>query len=223
MSRLILIFIFLFFTITTFAQYDAECFSEGKKEILLAVENSPVDSVRIQDTILIDGRYRYVDTLVGMRYLDAGPYLHKVIGCKMPDFNFFNLSGEEYSINKTKSEFIILNFLFDCGDVCNYQLEQYSRLQKTLGDSVVIYNIFEESDKKVNEYVKSNEIDNMQFVANADLLTFHYSIGVQRPFLYLLDRHKNIIYLKCGQNQTESRVYMYETLLEKIRATNCSD
>lgn len=223
MFKSIIIFIFLFFTIASFAQYDAECFNEKKKEILQAIENAPRDSMHFMDTLVINNVKRYVDTVFAMRNMDVDPYIDKIIGCRMPDFNFFNLNGEEFSINKTKSDFIILNFSFDCGDVCNYQLEQYSKLQKVLGDSVAIYNIYEEPDTKIKEYVKSIEIDNLHFVANADLLTYHYSMSVRRPFLYLLDRHKNIIYVKCGQSQTESRVYMYETLLGKIRATNCAD
>ena len=223
MKHFIVLTIIFLLTNQSSAQYDAECFNEKKKEILLALENAPRDSMRFQDTLVINNVKRYVDTMFAIRNMDVDPYIDKIIGCRMPDFNFFSLNGEEFSINKTKSEFIVLNFSFDCGDVCNYQLEQYSKLQKVLGDSVAIYNIYEEPEKKVKEYVQSLAIDNMQFIANADLLTYHYSMSIKRPFLYLLDRHKNIIYVKCGQSQTESRVYMYETLLEKIRATNCAD
>lgn len=223
MLKSILIFIFILLSVTSFSQYEAECFNQKKNEILLAIENAPRDSMHFQDTLVIDNVKRYVDTMFVMRNMDVDSYISKIIGCRMPDFNFFNLNKEEFSINKTKSEFIILNFSFECGDICNYQLEQYSKLQKVLRDSVAIYNIYEEPDKKVKEYVQGIGIDNLQFVANADLLTYHYSVSVRRPFLYLLDRHKNIIYMKCGQSQTESRVYMYETLLQKIRATNCSD
>ena len=112
----------------------------------------------------------------------------------MPDFNFFNLNGEEFSIKKIKSDFIVLDFSYDCGDVCNYQLEQLSKLENVLGDSITIFNIYDEPNEKVKEFLKLYKADNLQYVANAELLTYSYSLNVRRPLLYLLDRHKNIIY-----------------------------
>jgi len=223
MLKIFSIFIFLFSSLVGYSQYDSECFINTKKEIKLAIENIPVDSVHFQDTLVIDGKSRYVDTMFAVRNMNVDPYIIKIIGCTMPDFSFFNLDGQEFSINKTKADFIVLNFSFDCGDICSYQLDQFSKLQKVLGDSIAIYNIYDEPNERVKEIPKTYKIDNLQFVANADLLTFSYSLNVRRPFLYLLDSHKNIIYVKAGQSQTETATYIYDTLLEKIRSTHCGD
>ena len=207
-----------------FAQYDAECFNAQRKLITENIANTPLDSMHYRDTLRIAGVDRYIDTVYGFRVKDVSTQISKVVGCKMPDFSFFDLNGEEFSVYKTRSDFTIINFSFDCGDVCNYQLGELSKLKKDLGDSVVIYNIYELEDKKLIDYFKSLELaDNMEFVANADLLLFSYAIKDIRPFIYLLDKYKNIIYVKGGQDVTESPTFLYEQFLEKMRATNCSN
>lgn len=107
----------------SFAQYDAECFINAKKEIKLSIENVPRDSMRFQDTLTINNVRRYVDTVLAIRNVDANPHVQKVVGCRMPDFSFFNLNGTDLSINKIQSAFTIVSFSSTTyGDVCNARL-----------------------------------------------------------------------------------------------------
>ncbi len=102
----------------------------------------------------------------------------------------------EKNFQSIKQELVLLfsNFSFDCVDICNYQLEQFSKLKKMLGDNIAIFNIYDERNETVKEFLKLYKADNLQNVAHAELLTYSYSLNVRRPLLYLLDRHKNIIY-----------------------------
>lgn len=222
MFRSIFLFIFLSAVITSFAQYDAECFINAKKEIKLSIENVPRDSMRFQDTLTINNVRRYVDTILAVRNIDANPHVQKVVGCRMPDFNFFNLSGTDLSINKIKSDFTIVSFSSTTyGDVCNARLHQFCKLKSLLKDSLTVINIFEDKDKQVLDYSLNYE-NNVEFVANADLLFYHYSLGVG-PIIYILDKYKNIIFVKAGHKYNYTPDEIYSELLEKIRSTNCSD
>lgn len=222
MFKSIFIFSFLFFTISSFAQYDAECFNNAKKEIKISLENLPLDSVHFQDTLTINNVRRYVDTVVAMRRIDANPSAQKLIGCRLPDFNFFNLSGTDLSINKIESDFSIISFSSTTyGDVSNARLIQFCKLKSLLKDSLIVINIFEENDKKVLEY-SLNYDSNVEYVANADLLFYHYALSVG-PVIYVLDKYKNIIFVKTGHNYIYTPDEIYWEILEKIRATNCSD
>lgn len=222
MFRSIFLFIFLSAAITSFAQYDAECFINAKKEIKLSIENVPRDSMRFQDTLTINNVRRYVDTILAVRNIDANPHVQKVVGCRMPDFNFFNLSGTDLSINKIKSDFTIVSFSSTTyGDVCNARLHQFCKLKSLLKDSLTVINIFEDKDKQVLDYSLNYE-NNVEFVANADLLFYHYSLGVG-PIIYILDKYKNIIFVKAGHKYNYTPDEIYSELLEKIRSTNCSD
>ncbi len=222
MLKSISIFVFLSIAVNVFAQYDAECFINAKKEIKLSIENVPRDSVHFQDTLTINNVRRYVDTMLAIRNIDANPHVQKVIGCRMPDFNFFNLSGSDLSINKIQSDFTIVSFSSTTyGDVCNARLHQFCKLKSLLKDSLTVVNIFEDKDKQVLDY-SLNYDNNVEFVANADLLFYHYSLGVG-PVIYILDKYKNIIFVKAGHKYSYTPDEIYSELLEKIRATNCSD
>ncbi len=59
MINIVLALIFLLLPNLTFAQYDAECFINTKKEIKLTIERLPVDSIHFQDTIFINGQNRF--------------------------------------------------------------------------------------------------------------------------------------------------------------------
>lgn len=222
MLKIFFIHIFLFFSLINFAQYDAECFINAKKEIKLAIENLPIDSMHVQDTLTINNVKRYVDTLIAVRNVDANPHVQKVIGCRMPDFNFFNLSGTDMSINKIQSDFTIISFSSTTyGDVCNARLHQFCKLKSLLKDSLTVINIFEEKDKQVIDYSLNYE-NNVEFVANADLLSHRYGLGVG-PIIYVIDKYKNIIFVKAGHKYNYTPDEIHSELLDKIRATNCAD
>ena len=207
------------------AQYDSECFVTTKKEIKILLEKGlaePGDSIRFQDTIVINGVRRYVDTMFLVRNFDAGPFVTKIVGCRMPDFSFFNLNKDELSVNKISTDYTIISFSSTSyGDVCNARLNQYCRLKKLLQDSLTVLNIFEEEDAKVSEYSKSYE-DNVEFIANADLITYNYSLNTGAT-IFLLDKYKNIIYVKTGQRYNYTPDEIYSELLEIMRSTTCSD
>lgn len=221
MLKILPIFIFLFSSLIGYSQYEAECFINTKKEITLTIENVPRDSMRIQDTVFINGQTRYVDTVIGVRGFDVNPYMQKIVGCKMPDFNFFNLNGEEHSVYKMQNDFTIIFFSsIHCGDGCNNQLRELGKLKSTLKDSVSVINIFEETDARISEYVKDYD-SNMDYVANADLITLKYSFG--GALVFILDKYKNIIYVKHGTRYNYTPTEIYNEMLQKIRATVCSD
>lgn len=225
MIQTILSIILFLFTEISFAQYDAECFVSTKKEIKLEIDEAykaPGDSVRIQDTLLINGQSRYVDTMFRVRNFDANPYVNKIVGCRMPEFSFFTLNKEELSINKIVSDFTIISFSSTTyGDVCKARLHQFCRLKTVLKDSLTVINIFEDVDQKVIDYAKNYE-SNIEFIANADLLTYHYTLGTG-AIIYIIDKYKNIIFVKTGQRYNYSPDEIYSELLDKIRAANCSD
>lgn len=216
------IFIFLFFAINSFAQYDAECFNERKKEILLSIESAPRDSIHFQDTLTVNNVRRHLDTMLSYSNLDVNTSAQKLIGCRLPDFNFFNVSGMELSINKIESDFAIISFSFATyADVGNARLHQYCKLKSLLKDSLTVINIFTDADKIVSSYALNFE-SNVEFVANADLLIYQYGLDLE-PVIYVIDKYKNIIFVKTGYNYNISPDEIYFELLEKIRATNCAD
>lgn len=222
MLKIVPLFVFLFTFHIGFSQYDAECFINAKKEIKLSIENLPIDSMRFQDTLTINNVRRYVDTMFAVRNVDVNPHIQKVVGCRMPDFNFFNLSGADMSINKIKSDFTIISFSsITYGDVCNARLHQFCKLKTLLKDSLTVINIFEDNDKKVLDYSLNYE-SNVEFVANADLLFHHYGLQVG-SVIYVIDKYKNIIFVKTGHKYNYTPDEIYAELLEKIRATTCSD
>lgn len=222
MFKSIYIFIFLFLANASFSQYDAECFNEKKKEIMASLDNSPLESMHIQDTLTVNNVRRYVDTILAYSNLDINLSAQKLIGCRLPDFNFFNISGTELSINKIESDFAIISFSFATyGDVCNARLYQYGRLKSLLKDSLTVINIFTDTDKIVSDCSLNYE-SNVEFVANADLLIYQYGLDVE-PVIYVIDKYKNIIFVKTGYNYNYSPDGIYSELLEKIRATNCAD
>jgi peroxiredoxin len=211
----------LLFCKSVFSQYEAECFMNTKKEILFEIENMPNDTLHFHDTIEEIGSKRYLDTTVMIRGKDVSPLINKIVGCRMPDFPFSNLDGKDFSINGIKSDFMLVYFSFvDCGDVCNAQLKEFSKLKTTLKDSLTVINIFPDSNGKVREFAKDYE-SNIEFIANADLLTYNYSFG--GTTLFVLDKYKNIIYVKNGAHYVYSPSEIYFDLLEKMRGTKCSD
>ncbi len=222
MLRTSFITIVLLMSVNLFCQYDAECFINTKKEIKLSIENQPLDSLHYRDSLTINNVTRYVDTVLRVYRADATPYVQKMVGCRLPDFAFFNLDGVDMSINKIVSDFAIISFSSTTyGDVSNAHLQQFCKLKSALKDSLTVINIFEEKDKDVLDYSKSYE-SNVEFVANADLLFYHYSLQLG-PVFYVLDRYKNIIFIKSGHHYIYSPDEIYSELLEKMRSTDCSD
>src|ERR1043165_1338260 len=76
MTRSALISFFILPFISSYAQYDAECFNNTKKQIKLAIEEEfsrPTDSVRFRDSLYIGGVMRYVDTVIYRYQYDANP------------------------------------------------------------------------------------------------------------------------------------------------------
>lgn len=225
MQKSILIFILFLSGNTLFAQYDSECYVTTKKEIKLTIEKiikEPGDSVRFQDTLMIAGSKRYVDTVLRVWTLDNDPYVKKFIGCRMPDFTFFTINKDEMSVNKITSDFTLISFSSTTyGDVSNARLYQFCKLKTLLNDSLVVLNVFEEEDEKVVEYSK-NYAENVEFIANADLITYNYTFN-GGTIIYLLDKYKNIIYVKSGHRYNYTPDEIYSELLEKIRAYDCAD
>ena len=210
-----------------FAQYDAECFVMNKEKVKEGIRNLSndqlFDSVHVQDTLLMNGVSRYVDTIIAMRKgVDISYLVEKVVGCKMPDFTFFTISKEDMSIEKIKTDFTILSFgSSGYGDVSNARLYQFCKLKKLLKDSLTVINIYEDVDAKIIEYSKMFS-DNVEYVANADELFLKYTFG-DGPSIFVLDGNKSIIYVKTGGHYINTPDEIYIEILEKIRATNCSD
>ncbi|HEY0029625.1 MAG TPA: hypothetical protein VGC65_02615 [Bacteroidia bacterium] len=221
-------FLFLPFFFCTFvapAQYDAECFINTKKEVRLAVESAikqPGDSVYIKDSIFVNGVKRYIDTAMRVWHLEDDPYVKRFVGCRMPDFSFFTVQKNEMSVNSIRSDFTIINFSSTTyGDVSNARMHQLCKLKKRLNDSLTVLNIFADNDKQVLAYAANYE-ENVEFVANADLITYNYTFN-GGAIIYVLDKYKNIIYVKSGHNYRDTPDEIYSELLELIRASNCSD
>lgn len=222
MPRIFFALILLFVVEASFAQYDAECFINSKKEVKFAVENQPLDSIAFKDTLIIDGVKRYVDTVRKYYKVDPELYVQKMVGCRMPDFTFFNLEGTDLSINKIRTDFSIVSFSSTTyGDICNARLQQFCKLKSFLKDSISVINIFEEKDNEVLTYSKDYG-SNVEYVANADLLFYHYNLQFG-PTVYLLDKYKNIIWIKVGHRYKYTPDEIYLEILEKIRSTYCAD
>ncbi len=227
MKRIVFAILLFLSSIPVVAQYDAECYTRNKesiKEEIKKLSNAVLfDSVYIADTFLIDGVKRYVDSLVAVRKgVDITDMVNRVVGCKMPDFSFFNINKEELSVYKIQSDFTILTFgSVSYGDVSNARLHQFSKLKALMKDSLEVINIYEDVDEKVIEYMKYFE-NNVEYVANADLLIYNYTFG-NGPITYVLDKYKNIIYIKSGHQYRYTPDEIYSEILDKIRATNCSD
>jgi cytochrome oxidase Cu insertion factor (SCO1/SenC/PrrC family) len=225
MTRSALISFFILPFISSYAQYDAECFNNTKKQIKLAIEEEfsrPTDSVRFRDSLYIGGVMRYVDTVIYRYQYDANPIVQRIVGCRMPDFTFFTINKDEMSVNAISSDFTLITFSSTTyGDVCNARLQQYCRLKKALKDSLTVINIFEDPDKKVIDYAMNYE-SNVEFVANADVLTSRYSLNTGAQ-IFLLDRYKNIIYINAGQRYRDTPDEIYSELLDKMREYSCSD
>jgi hypothetical protein len=225
MKRSLLLFFLFFSSASLFAQYDAECFNKTKEEIKKEVAElfkHPTDSVHWQDSMLTQSGMRYIDTVLYRYQYDANPIVKKIIGCKIPDFNFLTINKEEMSVGTISSEFMLICFSSTSyGDVCNARLHQYCRLKKLLKDSLTVINIFEDVDKKVSDYALNYE-NNVEFVANADVLTYNYGLGTG-TVIYVLDKYKNIIYVKTGTEYRDTPDEIYPELLEKIRGTSCAD
>ncbi|MFL5764012.1 MAG: hypothetical protein ACJ77K_08735 [Bacteroidia bacterium] len=225
MLKHVLIFSFFVISYSLSAQYDAECFNKAREEIKKAIDQDfkrPTDSLHVQDTLLIGGVSRYVDTVFYRYQYDANPIVQKVVGCRMPDFTFQTINKEQMSVNGISSDFTIISFSSTTyGDVCNARLHQYCRLKKLLGDSLTVINIFEEPDNKVKDYA-GNFDNNVEFVAYGDVLSKYYSLNTGAQ-VYVLDKYKNIVYINAGQQYVNTPDEIYSELLDKIRSTNCSD
>ena len=224
-KSIFLLFILSFLFKNISAQYEAECFVKTKELINKEITTMPTDSMHIQDTIMgPDMVKRYLDTVVRIYNSDkANAKVSKIVGCRMPDFSYTDLAGETYSINSIKTDFTIVNFSFiDCGDVCNVGLHCFSKLKSKLKDSITVINIYRDPTDKVREFVKDFE-DNIEFVGNADILSYNYSIEYGSSIYYVLDKYKNIVYVKSGFHYVNSPNEIYFDLLEKMRVTACPD
>ncbi|MGZ4035616.1 MAG: TlpA family protein disulfide reductase [Bacteroidia bacterium] len=226
LRKIFFLFILSFFYKNISAQYDAECFVKNKEAIKSEIDKLPLDSFHLDDTILVNGVKKYRDTivLVSGRLRDLSLIINKVIGCKLPDFSYFDLNGEEMSVDKIKSEFTVVYFgMLSCVDVCNMYLDELSALKKTLNDSITIVNIYDEKDDRVREYSKTNSSwDNINFVANAAMISYNYSLPIGTQ-MFILDKYKNIIYIENGWNYNQTRTALYFKFLELIRSRHCSD
>jgi hypothetical protein len=227
MQKTLFIFILLLFFRNCFAQYDAECFLTNrefaKNEIKNLSNNLLYDTVSFDDTVMTSAGKRFRDTVLAMRKpVDISSFVNKLVGCKMPDFSFFNIAKEEMSVYKIQSDFTILTFgSVSYGDVSNARLHQFSKLKTTLKDSLTVINIYDDADDKVIEYARDFE-NNVEYVANADLLIYNYTFG-NGPITYVLDKYKNIIFIKSGHEYRYTPDEIYVEILEKIRATKCSN
>ena len=223
--KILFIFILFFLCKNSFAQYDAECFVKNREAIKGEIDKLPYDSLHLNDTILVNGVKTYRDTiiLVSGRLRDLSSIVNKVVGCKLPDFTYFDLNKEEMSIDKIKSEYTIVYFgMLSCGDICNMYLDELSALKKTLKDSLTVVNIYDEKNDKVKEYSTSGEWDNICFVANADMISYNYSLQIGTHML-VLDKYKNIILVENGWDQTQTRTALYYKFLNLMRSRKCSD
>jgi hypothetical protein len=226
MLRIAFVSTCIFFSLSLHAQYDAECFNNTRDEILSAIKSIRPDTLHfpVHDTIdLPDGKKRYIDTTyIALRGYDVNPQVSKIIGCKMPDFSFFNIDKKEMSVYGVPSDFTLICFNSTTyGDVCNARLHQFCRMKDQLKDSLTVLNIFEEPDKKVVEYAKYFE-NNVEFIANADLLQYSYAMNLG-AMIYVLDKYKNIIYVKSGQDYVNTPDEIYSELMDKIRSYSCKD
>lgn len=208
-----------------FAQYDAECFIVNKEKVKEGIKNLSndqlFDSVHFKDTLLMNGVSRFVDTIIAMRKrVDISGLTEKVVGCTMPNFSFFTTDKEDLSIEKIKTDFTILSFgSSSYGDVPNARLYQFCKLKTLLKDSLTVINIYEEVDAKVIEYSKMFP-NNVEYVANADVLVYKYTFG-DGGSVFVLDKYKNILYVKSGYSYINTPDEIYNEILDKIRATKC--
>jgi RNA binding exosome subunit len=192
------------------SQNDYTCFADVRaktEEIWLY----PRRAVNGNDTVFAKPDY---DKVLGN--------LKELIGCAMPDFSFFTTADKEYTISKISSEYTILYFSFiDCGDVCNDYLQQFSRLEDHFGDSITVINIYKQDHKKVKDFASAFP-DNIEFVANAEILTRYYSMGGDQPVLYLLDKKKKIVMAEIAINSRNMNNVLYEKISLKIKEINCA-
>jgi hypothetical protein len=200
---------------------------KNKEAIKVEIDNLPLDSIHWDDTVVVNGVKHFRDTVVTVsgRLRDLSSIVNKVIGCKLPDFTYFDLNKEEMSIDKIKSDFTVVYFgMLSCGDVCNMYLDELSALKKTLKDSLTVVNVYDESDIRVKEYsVSGDGWDNyIHFVANADMISYNYSLQIG-THMFILDKDKNIIYVENGWNYNQTRTALYYKFLEMMRSKHCSD
>jgi hypothetical protein len=220
--RITLSALLLLMSSACFSQYVSECFFQKKEQVKNELISMPVDSAMFPDSILVNGEKKSQPKKIFFVRADKDPIIQKMEGCRMPDFSFYTLNKEDLSIDRIKSDFTIVCFSSTSyGDVCNARLHNFCKLKNLLKDSLTVITIFQEKDETVSNYARDYD-SNIEFVANADRLTNTYTID-RGHIIYILDKYKNIIYVKSQQHYHYTPDEIFYELLNKIRGAVCED
>lgn len=214
----------LFISQFSFAQYDYNCFESAKEALKAEMKrieaNMQYDSISYPDE---NGMVRKYPKAKGFDPSGLDYQLAKVIGCKMPDFSFFNLKGQDFSIGGVHSTYTIIYFTsLTCSDVCDDYIRQFSRLRDKFQDSLTVFMIYPNSNLSVMERVKHLP-ENVEYIANADQIWRNYGIGGDLNVMLLLDRSKTILHAEMGSSAAKTYPILYEIFYNRIRELSCID
>jgi peroxiredoxin len=196
--------------LTAISQNDYTCFSEVRQKV-----DSLWNIPRPKKLIGKDSVFAQPD------YVSIRSEINNSIGCTMPDFSFFNVQDQEITLSKLSSEYTLVFFSFiDCGEICNDYITQFADLRTTMGDSLTVILIYKEPNDRVTAFSK-DFTGNLEFVANADILTKYYSMGGNQPVFYLMNKRRRILMVEAAINSRNTYRVLYDKLRTKITESNC--
>jgi cytochrome oxidase Cu insertion factor (SCO1/SenC/PrrC family) len=159
------------------------CFQRANRQLNEDVKSTP--KIKIGDTI--------PDDFLKKR----DQRLQSLLGCQFPDTTFVTVRGKEMSIEKIKSDFVIVYMsMFYC-DVCHIPLEEFAKLKREYGARLTVLAIMEDNHSDFNQLINAYE-GTIAFVPDARQWIFAHNVGCGVPITFLLNKSKLIKFVKNG-------------------------
>lgn len=127
-----------------------------------------------------------------------------VKGIEAPDFKLVSIDGEEICLSKLKGKYVFIDFWGTWCSPCVQEIPNVKKLRAEIpADKLVVIGICQDQKEKVEKFIKENEINYPNIMANESILADY---GVSKyPTTFLIDKEGVILAKDIrGENLTES-------------------
>jgi hypothetical protein len=190
--------------LSTFGQFDADCFKEVKKQYFIEIERLDLSKKFVPNLDSLNKNITDADS--DSLNVVKNRTLKRLTNCKFPTSYLRTSENKEINTSKIKSDFTLVNFNYFYCDACIQQLEEFAQIKKEMKDKVTILIFFPEDLKDIQQIVDKYK-SLFEFFPGMRKYIDENNLGLGTPFNLVLDKQKNVKYATSGANNTSGLLY----------------
>lgn len=128
--------------------------------------------------------------------------MENILGCRFPYSPLKSTDNKEFSFDKMKADFILVNFNYLFCDFCVSQIDSLIKIKSNSIKKIEIISFFSCQTNEISHLIDKYK-GKVTFVSEADYFMNSYDLKAGRPLNYILDKNKTIIFV-TRQTNTEN-------------------